>query len=94
MTFHRGGKRRKLNRLLLHSIGWNEIHAALEEIELMRNNGMSDARIVLVERNEHSSVKVTLRSGRELEEELESSMRWSLLGENISESEIIGFLTY
>jgi hypothetical protein len=28
--------------------GWNEIRAALEEIELMRNNGMSDARLVLL----------------------------------------------
>ena len=37
-------------------------------LELMRINGMSNARLVLIERNEHSSVKVTLRSGRELRE--------------------------
>ena len=47
----------------------------LEEIELMRINGMSDARLILVERNEYSSVKVTLRSVWELEEELESRKR-------------------
>ena len=34
-----------------------------------------------VERNEHSSVTVALRSGRELEEALERSMRMRLLVE-------------
>ena len=48
-------------------------------LELMQYNGMSDVRLVLVERNEHSNVQLTLRSDRELEEELESSMRRSLL---------------
>ena len=58
----------------------------------MRNNGMSDARLVLVERNEHSSVKVTLRSVRELEEYLESSMRRSLLGEVLVRTNASGYV--
>ena len=58
----------------------------------MRNNGMSDARLVLVERNEHSSVKVTLRSVRELEEYLESSMRRSLLGEVLVVTDVTGYI--
>ena len=62
-----------------------------EEIELMPNNGMSDARLVLVDRNEHSGVKVTLRSVRELEEYLGSNMRRSILGEILTENEIIGY---
>jgi hypothetical protein len=41
---------------------------------------MSNARLVLDERNKHSSVKVTLHSVRELEEYIESGMRRSLLG--------------
>ena len=67
---------------------------ALEEIELMRTNGMSDARLVLVERIEHSSVKVTLPSIRELEEYLESSIRKSLLGEILIHTVVKGEISF
>lgn len=43
--------------------------------------------------NEHSSVKMTLQSIRELEEYLDSSMRRSFLGEILTESEIFGYIT-
>jgi len=58
----------------------------------MRNNGMSDARLVLVERNEHSSVKVTLRSVGELEEYLESSMRRSLMEGTSTRKNAAGYI--
>ena len=45
-----------------------------------------------VERNEHSSVTVTLRSGRELGECLERSVRRSLLGDIIIFTEVVGYI--
>ena len=55
------------------AISCNKICTVLEEIDLMRNNCMINAKVVLVKRNEHSSVKVTLWSVKELEEYLEKA---------------------
>ena len=56
------------------------------------HRSMSEIRLILVERNEHSSVNVTLRSVSELEEYLESSMRRSLLGEILIGSDVAGYI--
>ena len=55
---------------------------------------MSDIKLDLLERNEHSRVKVTLRSIRELEEYLESSIRKSLLGEILIHTVVKGEISF
>ena len=46
----------------------------------------------MAEKNEYSSVRVTLRSGRELEEELESGMRRNLLSYTTTFTEVVRYI--
>ena len=60
--------------------GWEEIRQALEFVEGLRTQQEhSDARIELYETSEDSSLMVTLRSVRELDDFLESRLRKRLL---------------
>lgn len=59
-------------------VGWNEIRVALRRVEKLRREG-KDARVEVINSMGNTTLRVTLRSERELEEYFNSHLRRLIL---------------
>ena len=59
-------------------VGWNEIRAALREVERLREEGY-DARVEVINSKASIILRITLRSEKELEEYFKSHLRRMIL---------------
>jgi hypothetical protein len=59
-------------------VGWNEIRVALRSVEKLRRKG-NDARVEVINSMGNTTLRVTLRSERELEEYFNSHLRRLIL---------------
>jgi hypothetical protein len=69
-------------------VGWNEIRVALHRVEKLRRRG-KDARVEIINSMGNTTLRVTLRSERELEEYFNSHLRRLILNGLVEDSSCV-----
>jgi hypothetical protein len=68
--------------------GWEELRIALDKVEEIRQTG-KDARLEVINSVENTTLRITLRSKKELDDYLNSHLRRLILGSSAEDSSCV-----